>query len=267
MMFDFIHITITDILDILLVAMLVYQLYKLIKNTAAMRIVFSIVLLYLVWALARVLNMELLSTILGQVLGVGVIALFIVFQPEIRRFLTRFSMRFEANRKSNIIWRTLFRFNKQITELDVDAVTTACRHMSENKTGALILVTRSSSLDMYVETGDVIDARLSSRLLENIFFKNSPLHDGAIIIENNRIKAARCTLPITENPNLPASYGMRHRAAIGASEHTDALLIVVSEETGNISVAENGEVRHFKNANELRLFLLEGINLFLRNSN
>jgi uncharacterized protein (TIGR00159 family) len=266
-MFSFINITITDILDILLVAMLIYQLYKLLKNTAAMRIVFSIVLIYLVWALARVLNMELLSTILGQVLGVGVIALFIVFQPEIRRFLLHFSMRFEANRKSNIIWRTLFRINKTITELDVEAITTACRHMSETKTGALILISRHSSLEMYVETGDVIDARLSSRLLENIFFKNTPLHDGAVIIENNRIKAARCTLPITENPDLPASYGMRHRAAIGASEHTDALVVIVSEETGNILVAEHGKARHLNNANELHLFLLEEANLFFRNSN
>jgi uncharacterized protein (TIGR00159 family) len=266
-MFDFIHITITDILDILLVATLVYQLYKLLKNTAAMRIVFSIVSIYLVWALARVLNMELLSTILGQVLGVGVIALFIVFQPEIRRFLLHFSMRFEANRKSNIIWRTLFRLNKPVTDFDVDAITAACRHMSENKTGALILVARRSSLNMYAETGDIIDARLSSRLIENIFFKNSPLHDGAVIIENNRIKAARCTLPITENPNLPASYGMRHRAAIGASEQTDALLIIVSEETGKIAVAENGEVKHLNNTNELRLFLLEETNSSFRNSN
>jgi uncharacterized protein (TIGR00159 family) len=265
-MFSFINITITDILDILLVAVLIYQLYKLIKNTAAMRIVFSIVLIYLVWALARVLNMELLSTILGQVLGVGVIALFIVFQPEIRRFLLHFSMRFEANRKSNIIWRTLFGLNKQSAELDVDAITTACRHMSESKTGALMLVVRRSSSDMYVETGDVIDARLSSRLLENIFFKNSPLHDGAVIIESSRIRAARCTLPMTENPNLPASYGMRHRAAIGASEHTDALLIIVSEETGTISVAENGSARPLGNANALRLLLIEEINSSLRNS-
>ena len=250
-MLNFINISIADVLDILLVATLIYQLYKLLKNTAAMRIVFSIVLIYLIWALARVLNMELLSTILGQVLGVGVIALFIVFQPEIRRFLLHFSMRFEANRNSNIIWRTLFRLNKQITELDVDAIATACRHMSETNTGALILISRRSSLDMYVETGDVIDARLSSRLLENIFFKNSPLHDGAVIIENNRIKAARCTLPITENPNLPASYGMRHRAAIGASEHTDALLVIVSEETGKISIAENGAVKPLNNVTEL----------------
>jgi uncharacterized protein (TIGR00159 family) len=263
-MFSFINITITDILDILLVATLIYQLYKLLKNTAAMRIVFSIVLIYLVWALARVLNMELLSTILGQVLGVGVIALFIVFQPEIRRFLLHFSMRFEANRKSNIIWRTLFRMNKPITALDVEAITTACRHMSETKTGALMLISRRSSLDMYVETGDVVDARLSSRLLENIFFKNTPLHDGAVIIENNRIKAARCTLPITENPDLPASYGMRHRAAIGASEHTDALVIIVSEETGKISVAENGKAKPLNGANELHLFLLEEANFIFQ---
>ncbi|MDR3184346.1 MAG: diadenylate cyclase CdaA [Prevotellaceae bacterium] len=264
-MFDFIHITIADILDILLVAILVYQLYKLLKNTAAMRIVFSIVLIYLIWALARVLNMELLSTILGQVLGVGVIALFIVFQPEIRRFLLHFSVRFEANRKNNIVWRTLFsRLNKQIAEFDIDAITTACRHMSESKTGALIFVSRRSSSDIYAETGDMIDARLSSQLLENIFFKNSPLHDGATIIENNRIRAARCTLPITENPNLPASYGMRHRAAIGASEQTDALLIIVSEETGRILVAENGTVKLLANVNELRSFLFENMQIIFR---
>jgi uncharacterized protein (TIGR00159 family) len=263
-MLSFINITITDVLDILLVATLIYQLYKLLKNTAAMRIVFSIVLIYLVWALARVLNMELLSTILGQVLGVGVIALFIVFQPEIRRFLLHFSMRFEANRKSNIIWRTLFRINKQDAKLDVDAIATACRHMSESRTGALMLIARHSSLDMYVETGDVIDARLSSRLLENIFFKNSPLHDGAVIIENNRIRAARCTLPITENPDLPASYGMRHRAAIGASEHTDALLVIVSEETGRISVAENGKATSLENVGELRRFLFENMQIIFQ---
>jgi uncharacterized protein (TIGR00159 family) len=266
-MFDFIHITVADVLDVLMMSMLVYQLYKLIRGTAAMRIVFSIVLLYLVWSLARVFNMELMSTILGQVLGVGVIALFIVFQPEIRRFLLHFSMRFEANRTSNIIWRSLFRINKQISALDVDALTSACRNMSDTHTGALIVVTRHSSLDMYVETGDLIDARLSSRLLENIFFKNAPLHDGAVIIEQNRIKAARCTLPITENPDLPASFGMRHRAAIGASEHTDALLIVVSEETGRISVAENGKITSFNSAGELRLFLLQSADLIPGNSN
>ncbi|MDR3236178.1 MAG: diadenylate cyclase CdaA [Prevotellaceae bacterium] len=263
-MFGFIHIAITDVLDITLVAVLVYQLYKLIKGTAAMRIVFSIALLYLVWSLARVLHMEMLGTILGQVLGVGVIALFIVFQPEIRRFLLHFTMRFDTNRKHNIIWRTLFGINKSAAALNVDALVTACQNMSETKTGALIFISRHSSPDVYTETGDIIDAQLNSRLLENIFFKNSPLHDGAVIIENNRIKAARCTLPMTDNPNLPASYGMRHRAAIGASEHSDAWLIIVSEETGRIAVARHGKIKRIENLNELRLFLLDNVNFIFQ---
>jgi uncharacterized protein (TIGR00159 family) len=265
-MFSFINITVADILDVLLVAVLIYQLYKLLKGTSAMRIVFSIVSLYLIWALSRALNMELLSSILGQVLGVGVIALFIVFQPEIRRFLLHFSMHVEANGRRNPVWRALFGVDKRVTGLDVDAVTIACRKMSETNTGALMLIARQLSLDMYAETGDILDARLSSRLIENIFFKNTPLHDGAVIIDNNRIKAARCTLPITDNPNLPASYGMRHRAAIGASEQTDAILIIVSEETGDISVAQDGKIKRLNSANELRLFLLDEGNLFLKPS-
>jgi len=257
-MFSFIAVTPVDIIDILLVAILIYQVFKLMKGTAAIRIFFSIVVLYLFWSLARVLNMELLSTLLGQVLGVGVLAIFIVFQPEIRRFLLHLSTRYlDTNGWRGAFLRTLFLIRKPKVSLDIDAIVNACRDMSEQKTGALILITRHSSLDMYVETGDLIDACLSSQLLKNIFFKNSPLHDGALIIDNNRIKAARCTLPITENPNLPAGYGMRHRAAVGVSEYTDAFVIIVSEETGRISVAEHGAVTSLKGANELRAKLME----------
>ena len=257
-MFSFIHITLIDVIDILLVAVLIYQVYKLMRGTAAIRIFFSIVVLYLFWGLVRILNMKLLSTLLGQVLGVGVLALFIVFQPEIRRFLLHLSTRyFDTNGWRGVFWRTVFHVRKSMPTLDIDAITKACRDMSEQHTGALILIARHSLLDIYTETGDLIDAQLSSRLLENIFFKNSPLHDGALIIENNRIKAARCMLPVSENPNLPAGYGMRHRAAIGASEHTDAFVIIVSEETGRISVAEHGVVTPLSSANELRTKLLE----------
>ncbi|MCL2097190.1 MAG: diadenylate cyclase CdaA [Bacteroidales bacterium] len=257
-MFSFIPVTLTDIIDILLVAILIYQVYKLMRGTAAIRIFFSIVVLYLLWTLARALNMELLSTLLGQVLGVGVLAVFIVFQPEIRRFLLHLSSRyFDPNGKRGVFLRTLFFIRTPKVSLDIDAITNACRDMAEQKTGALILITRQSSLDIYVETGDLIDARLSSQLLKNIFFKNSPLHDGALIIENNRIKAARCTLPITENPNLPAKYGMRHRAAVGVSEQTDVFVIIVSEETGRISVAEHGAVIGMASVGKLRAKLAE----------
>ncbi len=257
-MFSFINITVTDILDIFLVAFLIYQVYKLMRGSAAIRIFFSIVVLYIFWFVVRILNMELLSTILGQVLGVGVLAIFIVFQPEIRRFLLHLSTRyFDTSGWRGVFWRTLFHVRKSPVVLDIDALTRACRNMSERSCGALILITRQSSLDMYAETGDTIDAQLCSRLLENIFFKNSPLHDGALIIENNRIKAARCTLPITENPNLPAGYGMRHRAAIGASEHSDVMVIIVSEETGKISMAEHGKIISLSGPNELRDKLAE----------
>ena len=257
-MFSFIDITLIDIIDILLVAVLIYQVYMLMKGTAAIRIFFSIVVLYMLWAVARALNMQLLSTLLGQVLGVGVLAIFIVFQPEIRRFLLHLSTRyFDANGWRGNFLRTIFLIRKPKLSLDIDAIVNACRDMSEQRTGALILITRHSSLDIYAETGDLIDACLSSQLLKNIFFKNSPLHDGALIIENNRIKAARCMLPITENPNLPAKYGMRHRAAVGVSEHTDVFVIIVSEETGGISIAEHGVVVNLSNANELRTKLTE----------
>jgi len=257
-MFGFINITITDILDIFLVAVLIYQVYNLMKNSAASRIFLAVVALYLVWVLARALKMEMLSTVLGQMLGVGVIAGFIVFQPEIRRFLLYLSIRyFDTNGWHGVFWRTIFHIKKSSLPVDVDELVIACRNMSERNTGALILITRKSPLDVYAETGDIVDAQLSSRLLENIFFKNSPLHDGALIIDNNRIKAARCTLPITENPRLPASYGMRHRAALGASEHTDALVVIVSEETGKISIAEHGIITPLTGSSELRTKLVE----------
>ncbi len=250
-MFDFIHIGISDILDIIVVAVLFYQFYKLIRGTAAISIFTGILTLYVFWLGVRVLNMQLLSTILGQVLGVGVLALIIIFQQEIRRFLMHLGSRYQHSN----FFQMLFNTDKEKSDWDMDAITRACRKMSESKTGALIVVARQSLLNVYAETGDVVDARISSRLLENLFFKNSPLHDGAIILKNNRIWAARCTLPITDNQNVPAHYGMRHRAAIGCTEQTDAVVITVSEETGIISVVEHGAIRTMSGANELRLTL------------
>ena len=135
----------------------------------------------------------------------------------------------------------------------LDEITEACRKMSETKTGALIVIAHSSSMDFVIETGDTIDARINRRLIENLFFKNSPLHDGAMVIADDRIVAARCTLPISENPNIPAHYGMRHRAATGLSEETDACVIVVSEETGNISFVQDGHIKTMGSISELRI--------------
>lgn len=261
-MLDFIHFNLSDVLDIVAVAFLLYQVYKIIRGTTAINIFTGILLLYLLWFIVRALNMQLLSTILGQILGVGIIALIIVFQQEIRRFLLHLGSRFNNHRYA---W--LQRFFKQRTrtriKLDIDSITRACRQMSECKTGALIVIERFSPLEPYAETGDIIDARISSRLLQNLFFKNAPLHDGAVIISRNKIHAARCTLPISEQVYIPAQYGMRHRAAVGLTEQTDAIVVVVSEETGNIALVENAVISRMEGgANELRLKiedLLKGV--------
>ena len=252
-MLDFIHFNLSDVLDIVAVALLLYQIYKLIRGTTAINIFTGILLLYFLWFIVRALNMQLLSTILGQVLGVGIIAIIIVFQQEIRRFLLHLGSRFNNQRYT---W--LQRLFKQRThthiELDIDSITRACRQMSESKTGALIVIERHSLMTMYAGTGDIIDARISSRLLQNLFFKNAPLHDGAVIISHNKIHAARCTLPISEQVYIPAQYGMRHRAAVGLTEQTDAIVIVVSEETGDISLVENAVINRMEGGvNELRV--------------
>lgn len=253
-MFGIVNIHFIDILDILLVALLVYYVYKLIRGTAAISIFLGIIVLYVVWAVVRALNMSLLSAIMGQILGVGVIAIIILFQQEIRKFLLRLGNTYILNNESLKIFSKLFGNKGGSMQLEaLDEITQACRKMSETRTGALIVLPHTSSMEFVIETGDIIDAKISRRLIENLFFKNSPLHDGAMVIANNRIVAARCTLPITENPNIPAQYGMRHRAAVGLSEETDASVIVVSEETGNISFVKDGEIRTMGSISELRL--------------
>ena len=240
----FITIRALDVIDVVLVAFLLYQMYMLIRGTVAINIFVGIVLLYIFWLVVRALNMELLSSILGEIIGVGVLALIIVFQQEIRKFLLFIGNRY-INRRRFSFENFFFpkKREKQIL-VKVDAIVKACRNMSETRTGALIVIARKSELQLYAESGDIIDADTSTRMIENIFFKNSPLHDGAVIIVNDRILAARCVLPITENINLPPHYGMRHKSAIGITEVTDAIAIVVSEETGKISVASEGMLRY-----------------------
>lgn len=251
----FIAIRVLDIIDILLVAFLLYEIYMLIRGTVAINIFVGIFLLYMIWLIVKALNMELLSNILGQIIGVGVIALIIVFQQEIRRFLLFIGTRYLSKNRFSI---ENFLFPKQksvVPPVNIEAIVKASRNMAESKTGALIVIARKSELQIYAETGDIIEAETSSRLIENIFFKNSPLHDGALIIINDKIKAARCVLPVTENINLPAHYGMRHRAAIGMSETTDSLIVVISEETGKISFVVNGTIRYGISSMELKQLL------------
>ena len=251
-MFEFVDIKIIDVLDILLVGILIYQVYKLIRGTAAISIFLGILLLYIVWIIVNALNMQLLSSIMGQIIGVGVIAIIVLFQQEIRKFLLRLGNKFNG-RGSSFLNKIFGSKDASIKLVELDELTQACRKMSETYTGALIVLAHTSSLEFVIETGDIIDAKINRRLIENLFFKNSPLHDGAVIIANNRIVAARCTLPITENPNIPANYGMSHRAATGMTENSDASVIVVSEETGNISFVKDGVIRTMSSITELRL--------------
>ena len=239
----FITIRVLDFLDIILVAVLLYQLYRLIQGTVAINIFIGIFIVYLFWLVVKALNMELISTIFGQVIGVGVIALIIVFQQEIRRFLLILGSKYISNERFSFdnIFSTVSLTSKP--RLDINTLVKACKRMSASKTGALIVVKRRSVLSAIIESGDILRADCSSRMLESIFFKNNPLHDGAVIIEGEKIVAARCVLPTSENIYLPARYGMRHRAAIGMTERNDSLVIVVSEETGEISLANSGEIK------------------------
>ncbi|MDR0415298.1 MAG: diadenylate cyclase CdaA [Prevotellaceae bacterium] len=255
----FFTIRILDIIDILLAAILIYQVYKLIRGTVAINIFIGIFALYVLWIAVKALNMELLSTILGQVLGVGVLALFIVFQQEIRKFLLYIGTQYRS--RSNVSFRSIFfRSVDKSSGVNIDAILKASRNMSDSKTGALIVIQRTTSLESYEELGDILDANTNSRLLENIFFKNTPLHDGAVIIVRSRIRAARCVLPSTDNLNLPAHYGMRHRAALGISENSDAVVVVVSEETGDISFVEAGHIRSGITIAEMQNMLENALN-------
>lgn len=250
------QITFLDILDIFLVALILFQLYRLIRGTVAFSIFTGIFFLYLFWILVKALKMELISGLLGQVMGIGVIALVIVFQQEVRRFLLVIGNRYLTRRRFSLGWLFTPVSDERRSPGEIEEIVRAVEALASKKTGALIVIGRKSSLDIYSERGEIISARISSGLLETIFFKNTPLHDGAVLIVGGIIYAARCPLPVTDSVSLPARFGMRHRAAFGMSELTDALVIVVSEESGYISVVESGEIRENIEADELRNILL-----------
>ncbi len=241
----FLTIRIIDLIDILVVTFLLYKLYNLLRGGVAINIFIGLLTVYaLYWICVKILNMELLGTILGQFISLGFIALIIVFQQEVRRFLivlgTNNILAKNTFTKQILPWNWKLQKNPP---LDITAIAKACRHMSKEQTGAIIVLAKSSQLKYYSNTGEIMNADISQSLIESIFFKNSPLHDGATIIANNKIKAARCVLPVTENIELPAHLGMRHRAAIGITEQSDAIAIAVSEETGEISLSKEGQIR------------------------
>ncbi len=254
--FGFLNLSFTDILDIILLGVIIFLGFKWIRGSSAMSIFIAIISLYIIRVIVSAMNMKLMSAIMGTLLDVGVIALIIIFQPEVRRFLTNLGNKYQTmNKGGKFLGKIISGDEDIVTDDAVNEISEACRRMSESKTGALIVLARKASLESTISTGDIIDAAIHRRLIMSLFFKNSPLHDGAIILRNNRIIAARCTLPITEKRNVSARYGMRHRAAMGITEETDAVAIVVSEETGHISLAKNGKVSRIKNINELKLLL------------
>jgi len=233
----FVPFTFIDLIDILLVAYIMFWIYRTTKGTNAPYIISGIIVVYLLWVTVKTLNMELLSTILGHIISVGAIALIVVFQPEIRRFLQKIGM---SQKRFNFISR-IFNHGSKLAETNLQPLVVACREMSDSKTGALVVIGQQSDLSLITEGGISLDAKISSQLIRNIFFKNSPLHDGAVVIEGDRVVAARCILPVTQS-DVPKSFGTRHRAAIGMSEISDAIILVVSEETGTISIANNGRI-------------------------
>jgi len=236
----FLEVSWVDLIDIGLVAVLLYQVYKLIRGSIAVNIFLGILSLYLVYLIVRAAQMELLAKILGQFMGVGVLAMIILFQPEIRKFLLVIGRSAEINRDNIFKSINNLRYGFH-DDFDVHQLIEAVKSLKATRTGALVVFSRDSELKFYCETGDYLDADVNKRLILSIFQKSSPLHDGAIIIYKGRIKAARCVLPVSENDHLPPHFGLRHRSAIGMSETTDTLVMAISEESGRLILARNGK--------------------------
>lgn len=244
------------VIDIILVSLMLYYVYKLVRGTAAINIFLGFVIIYIIWWLTDLVNMPILSNILGGFISVGVIALIVVFQQEIRKFLLLLGSSNFTNNK-NIIkkFNLFFRITKKQTLMNIEELINACEIFKKNKTGALFVIERSNSLDFVRNTGDQLNLEISTPIIESIFFKNSPLHDGAVIIEGNFITGARVILPMSENENIDSRLGLRHRAAFGITEKTDAIAIVVSEEKGKITFIKNGEIHPYQDIENLKTMI------------
>jgi len=247
------HFGIKDLIDVLLVAFFLYQVYKLMKSSGSIALFSGIISIIVIWILvSQILEMRLMGGILDKFISVGFIVLIILFQDEIRRFLLAM-----GSHRGWKLFTSLFAKKEDDTEKKkyIAPVVLACMNMARKKTGALIVIQQDVDLSVYIHTGEMFNADVNARLIENIFFKNSPLHDGAMIISDNRIKAAGCILPVAQNANLPKDMGLRHRSALGMSMETDALVVIVSEERGKISVAHNGRMSINVTAEELQQIL------------
>ncbi len=247
---------IKDIIDVFLVALMLYNIYRLMKESRSLNVFIGIMVFIVIWLfVSQVLEMRLLGSIMDKLVSVGVIALIVLFQEEIRKFLYTLG----AHDRFKTIFQYFYKSTGNKEEAEdketIMPIVMACMNMSKSKVGALIVVERGTPLDDIIDTGDRIDANINQRLIENIFFKNSPLHDGAMVISKKRIVAAACILPVSHDLEIPKELGLRHRAAMGISQDSDAIAIVVSEETGRISVAITGEFRLRLSAEELEAVL------------
>lgn len=252
MLFDF---GIKDIVDIICVALLLYYFYKMMKASSSLNVFYGILVFIAIWVIvSQVLEMRLMGSIFDKIVSVGGIALIILFQEDIRRFFLTLG----SHRRFGFITRLFSRKKKVSADESNPAVlqiTMACNYMSKNLVGALIIIERRMSLNDIIKSGEFIDANINTELIKNIFFKNSPLHDGAMIISNDRIAAAGCILPVSHSQSIPKELGLRHRAALGITQQSDAVAVIVSEETGAISVAQRGELRLRLAGNELESYL------------
>tara|TARA_B100000795_G_scaffold113393_1_gene84040 strand:+ start:299 stop:1072 length:774 start_codon:yes stop_codon:yes gene_type:complete len=248
----FLDFDLLDLLDIILVSALLYQLYKLVQGTVAIKIFIGLTSTYLFWKLVGALQMEVLTEILGQFIGVGVLAVIIVFQQEIRKFLLLIGTTSFSNKGEFFNWIAK---PKKSVSLDINAIQTAFSSMSKTKTGALIIITRNTELGTYEGSGEKINSKVGAAVLESIFFKNSPLHDGAVIIRKNEVIAARCVLPVSDLVSLPTHMGLRHRSAASITEMTDALALIVSEETGRIAYFKQGRLKENISLADLETYL------------
>ena len=257
---NFLDFRVTDLIDILLVAVLLFYFYRLVRGTVAINIFIGIVIFWGFWKLTELLDMQMTSSMVGGFMQVGLIALIIVFQQEIRKFLLVIGSTNFANKKRFI---KHFKFLKQeglATLLDVDAVLSACERMGKTGTGAILVIERDTSLDFIRSSGDTMEIEVNQPIIESIFYKNSPLHDGAAIIKGNYIVATRVILPVSRERSIPQRFGLRHRAAVGITERSDALALVVSEETGMISYIKNGEFVLYKDMEELGRMIRKDLN-------
>ncbi len=254
-----------DVVDVLIVGYLFYLIYQLLKGKIAFNIFIGVLAIFGIWKLTQFLDMKLTSSLFGQFASVGIIMLLIVFQPEIRKFLLVLGNT-TLRQRYNFLDRWFSDANQNETDSNeklqiIRSIKTAILNLSKDRTGALIVISNNIPLDTIGNTGVTLDSIISHQLIESVFNKNSPLHDGAIIIENNKLKAASCVLPLSNNENLPSKSGLRHRAAVGTTEQNDVVVFIISEENGHISFSKNGSLKQDISENELSELLLENFEI------